>query len=588
MSKITIFMPQRHIDEGLCRLRKLGLVHIKPIMPVLGENISQLDRAIADSQTVLTILPQPKTETQFDKAIEPAAVIKEVISLDRRKQELVNKKIKLEQKIAWFKNWGKLSTASIQALKQAGINVQLYTITKKQLSDLDSELAVFIIHKTKKIAYIAVVCRNEDKAMPDNFSEVEFPDQDYSILCKELNSVQQHFSDINKRVNRLSIYHKSLEKYEALLAKKREFYQVRSGMAKEEGFWYLMGFIPKNNLAQLKKVSSCNGWAILSEVPGNPDEVPTILKNARWISFINPLLKMLGTIPGYAEYDVSLWFLLFLTLFFAILIGDAGYGILFLLGTFLLRRKFKQAPFAPFGLMYIFSGATVIWGMLSGTWFGYEKIAQLPFFHFFVIHRIDSFVNANQTFLMYLCFVIGAVHLTVAHSMILLRLRKSIAALGQIGWIMVLWGLFFVANTLVLAKSFPTIGGALLVVGVILIAGFSNPQKNFIKTIVVSLANLPLKLISSFADIVSYVRLFAVGYATVIVASTFNNMAVKMGFNSILSGFAAALILFMGHSLNILLGFMAIIVHGVRLNMLEFGGHLGLQWSGRAYTPFKE
>ena len=125
-------------------------------------------------------------------------------------------------------------------------------------------------------------------------------------------------------------------------------------------------------------------------------------------------------------------------------------------------------------------------------------------------------------------------------------------------------------------------------VGVILIAGFSNPQKNFIKGIVISLADLPLKLISSFADIVSYVRLFAVGYATVIMASTFDNMAVNIGFGSILSGFAAVLILFIGHSLNILLGLMAIIVHGVRLNMLEFGTHLGLQWSGRAYTPFKE
>jgi V/A-type H+-transporting ATPase subunit I len=83
-------------------------------------------------------------------------------------------------------------------------------------------------------------------------------------------------------------------------------------------------------------------------------------------------------------------------------------------------------------------------------------------------------------------------------------------------------------------------------------------------------------------------RLFAVGFASVTVESSFNDMALSLGFNSVLRGLIAAFILFFGHALNIVLGFMAVIVHGVRLNMLEFSGHLGMQWSGRPYQPFRE
>ena len=113
-------------------------------------------------------------------------------------------------------------------------------------------------------------------------------------------------------------------------------------------------------------------------------------------------------------------------------------------------------------------------------------------------------------------------------------------------------------------------------------------QKNIIKGIFTTLGDLPLSIVSSFSDIVSYLRLFAVGYASVTVANSFNNMAIGSGIHSILGGLIAALVLFLGHGLNIMLGLMSVIVHGIRLNMLEFSGHLNMQWAGKKYEPFKE
>jgi V/A-type H+-transporting ATPase subunit I len=134
----------------------------------------------------------------------------------------------------------------------------------------------------------------------------------------------------------------------------------------------------------------------------------------------------------------------------------------------------------------------------------------------------------------------------------------------------------------------PVITLPLLGTGILLALVFSNYQKNILKGIGETSFELPLSVISSFSDLMSYLRLFAVGFASVQVASSFNNIAIGTGIDNILKGFIAAIVLLFGHSLNIVLGLMAVLVHGVRLNMLEFSGHLRQQWSGREYKPFRE
>ncbi len=297
----------------------------------------------------------------------------------------------------------------------------------------------------------------------------------------------------------------------------------------------------------------------------------------------------MGTLPGYEEKDISLWFLLFLSLFFAMLIGDAGYGLLFLGFTFYAQKKAgKKAPQEVFRLIYVMSGATIIWGVLTGTYFGSAQIAQIPFLNSMVIHQIDSFAENNSQFVMYLCFFIGVIQLTIAHLLNAVKVMNSLRALGELGWIAILWGIFFLAGFLVVQKplspaTVPLLGGGLLTALI-----FSNFQKNVLKGMMQTLVDLPLSVIGSFSDIMSYLRLFAVGFASVTVASSFNQIAIGSGIDTILKGLLAAVVLFFGHALNITLGIMAVLVHGVRLNMLEFSGHLNQQWSGREYQPFKE
>ena len=151
-----------------------------------------------------------------------------------------------------------------------------------------------------------------------------------------------------------------------------------------------------------------------------------------------------------------------------------------------------------------------------------------------------------------------------------------------------LWTVYFLAKSLILAQPFPGFGKWLFALGASLIILFTNPRKNILKGIGFGLGDFLLHIVNSFTDVVSYIRLFAVGAATVAVADAFNQMASSFGYSNLLMGFLTACVLLFGHTLNILLGAMALLVHGVRLNVLEFSSHLNMEWSGIEYSPFKE
>jgi V/A-type H+-transporting ATPase subunit I len=314
------------------------------------------------------------------------------------------------------------------------------------------------------------------------------------------------------------------------------------------------------------------------------------LENPKWIRIISPMFKLMDTTPGYREFDISFLFLLFFSLFFAMLIGDAGYGIVFFILTVIGRITMRGRPGGAFTLLFVLSIATIIWGALSGTWFGVEALASRPILSKIVIPQIASFGVENTKTMMFLCFVIGAVHLSIARLLNFVRGLPRLAAFSELGWLSVLWGMFFIIRYIVLQQPLNPAGIWLVGAGILLVVIFAEQKGNFFKGAAIGLLRLPLSIldsISCFSDIVSYVRLFAVGLATVAVATNFNNMAAKVGFG-IPTGLISAFILFFGHTLNIIMGAMAVIVHGVRLNMLEFSGQLGMQWTGVPYKPFQE
>jgi V/A-type H+-transporting ATPase subunit I len=300
-----------------------------------------------------------------------------------------------------------------------------------------------------------------------------------------------------------------------------------------------------------------------------------LIEYPKWAQPIKGLFDILGTVAGYQEFDVSVPFMLALPIFSAMLIGDGGYGAVLLLGLLLGYKKVAPALGENFTKLLIVIGATALfWGFLCGSFFG-KVIYKPPI-------PVDM-SDQSRYLLMQISFTMGAIHLSIAQLWQALKFYPDLRFLSKVGWGIFVWGMLGVVKMFVLGTNLTwgTPWPYLLIIGAILAILFDSPNKNIIKMVLLGIANFPLSMLGAFSDVISYVRLMAVGLASGVLASSFNDLAFGAG------PWLAAPILIFGHGLNLGLAMIALFAHGVRLNMLEFSNNLGMQWIGYSYKPFK-
>jgi V/A-type H+/Na+-transporting ATPase subunit I len=578
MKKLTLFIRETGRKQTLEALRKLGAVHLKAVKQAYAADLGSVSSQLEQAGRAAHILRQYKQPNNLHKSVILTAGIQQriekILSLYDQQKVYEQDLEKISQQIEWYKIWGGFDPHDIDKCAGKGIHIRLYQITTREYQQVQARADIYVVRQEKGYVYIAQITYGKEDKL--SFKSVTLPDEAFDTLCAKHEQLKKEIAKIYLDLQAEASIIKDVNHYYSLLEKKHEFLKAMHGMEQEQGFAYIQGYIPRDRCDELVALAGENSAGYFLEEPDEQNDVPTLIRNPKWIDIISPVFKFMSTVPGYKEYDISAWFLIFFSLFFAMLVGDAGYGIIFLVAAFIMHKRLKHIPSQPFFLMYALSTATIIWGAITGTWFGAEKIAQLPLLSHLVVQDISSFAADNQSLMIFICFTIGIIHLTIAHVIVGLKVINSLKALAELGWVLVLWALYFVAGMLVIARPMPAYTLGLLSAGVVLLLFFSEPQKNMLKAVGLSLANIPLKIVSSFSDIVSYLRLFAVGCATVVLASTFNDMVAGIGFNSVISGLVTALILFLGHALNIALAFMAVIVHGIRLNMLEFSGQMGM------------
>ncbi|MGD2279030.1 MAG: hypothetical protein PVH45_02905 [Candidatus Omnitrophota bacterium] len=590
MKKITLLVSEKDRNDFISKLRKAGLLHIKHVKAPEAHDINFVEDRISNIEKMISVLapyagePGKSKLVCNDKGLLESAA--KTIEAHNEKENLLAQVRELERKMLWFEEWGEFDPGELKVLREKGADIRLYRLSKDAMRRIKKGEKYRILKKRKGYIYLASLGQLEDEELAPR--EVAPPADSVKKMKEKIEKLQKKVRQVEDFLRNKAVALEAMKECKKRLETAREFLGVKFGMQEEGQFAYLQGFCPAKLAAGIGALAKENNAGYLMEEPDNPEETPTLITNPKWIRIIKPVFQFMNTLPGYNEFDISFVFLVFFSLFFAMLVGDAGYGAIFILATFLIRRKFKKAPYEPFFLMYLLGGATMAWGTITGTWFGAERIAEMPFLSVLVIKKISSFAADNQNFMIYICFWIGAVHLTIARMMRTFRMINSVRALAEIGWALIVWGMFFAAGKFVIAKPFPVFAGWFLIAGSLLVLLFSNPQKNFFKGMLTTLSDLPLSVIGSFSDVVSYLRLFAVGYASVVLAGTFNDMALGGGISSLIAGLGAAVILFLGHALNIILCLMAVVVHGIRLNMLEFSGQLGMQWSGKKYEPFCE
>lgn len=584
MKKAAVIVQSKDAAPALQGLRSLGVLHVEHQNPPSGRNIGSLKDDIAALEKTINILSS--SDLAGRSGMSGVRLLKDwrfathhILDTVARIDHLTEYSRSLVAQIAEWGPWGDFNPRAAASLRDRGINVKLCKIPAKELSAIPEDIIVKKIFVSKTIVYCALISRGT----------IETPYKDEGLPKMSLAEMKERLEENNDIIR---ILKETLRKYTCYLdryleikeafIKELEFQEAHRGMGDAGQIAYIVGYVPYDKVAPLEERARRERWGISIKDPSEEDTVPTLLRNPAWIEMINPVFKLLEIVPGYKELDTSFWFLIFFSIFFGMLIGDAGIGVIFVVLTAFAQYKFGKRAKNPaiYYLFYILSLCAIMWGLLTGTIFGQAWLGAW-YKPLMPALRDDRNVQA-------LCFLIGAVHLSVAHIWRAILKAPSAACLADIGWTLILWGGFFLAKVLVLGESFPVFGPWLFGAGAILVMLFTAPSRNILKSIGSGMGALASNFVNSFTDIVSYIRLFAVGLATVAVADAFNNMAMDVGFGNIFSGIIAALILVIGQALNVVLGPMSVLVHGVRLNVLEFSSHMDIKWSGFRYSPLKE
>ena len=592
MKQITLLCLEDDKAKTLQTLQELGVLHLHHLQPPEGRgDIEGLRRELETTQNAIRLLDRlaEENESASKQAAKspdaPTQIVDRVRRLLEQKKTLEERRESLTVEKTRLEPFGDFEAQAIHDLADDGVFVKLYQIPGRDLPEVPEDALLVTLHTDAQGRAAALF-----NTRPTSIDAREFalPDRSLSELKTELVETNQALQEVSDGLINLVPSLDDLRHYQGDLEDQIAFSEAKAGMQSATKIAYLQGFCPVPQLDRLTDAAQSNGWGLVINEPDPDLRVPTLIENPGWVRPIKSVFGMLGILPGYNEVDISALFLLFLSIFFAILVGDAGYGLVFLGLTAFLRAKNRKAAPEPFRLLTIFSGATIIWGVLTGNYFGINPSflpAPLAALRLDWLSPEAIGQDAADANFMTMTFLIGAIHLTIAHAWNFVRTLNSTRALAQVGWICLTWTMFFLARTMVLSVPFPSWVTWLFVVGLTLIVLFMTPVRE-LKKEWTGHVMLALDVISNFVDVVSYVRLFAVGSASLAVAVAFNQMAVGNGVNSLLSGLIAAVILFFGHALNILLCAMGVLVHGVRLNTLEFSGHVGMQWAGFKYSPF--
>ncbi len=572
MKKLTVLTLDTDRDAALSRLSDLGAVHLDAVRPPEGEDVEAARQEFAHLQRALEVLPAAAPAAPSGQA--PEEVVREMWRIIQERKTLADERDALLHERQVAAPFGDFDPAAARTLGERGIQVRLLQAGPQTPLAAPEGAILTELGRTKTLVSYALIARGAAPNLPAQ--EVRLPDRSLSDMDARLAVLAARLDELQAVAARHAGDRPEVLRLVAEAADRVKLAEARAGMgAATERVLYLRGFCPADRLDAVRAAARESGWGLLDEEPGEADPVPTLIRPPRWARPIETLMEFIGITPGYREVDTSVAFLFFFSLFFAMLVGDAGYGALFLGASLWARRKFPRAPRKTFAFLEIMSGATIVWGVITGVFFGLHP-ASWPL----TIPWLESEDNIKR-----LCFIIGVTHLSLAHLWNIIRMGRSLPSLAQLGWLGSTWTMFFFANTMVLGDPFPRAMIPAFIASVTLIVLFMTPVRQ-LKAEWFNHAMLPLNLVSNFVDVVSYIRLFAVGTASFAIAESFNTMLTPM-FGAWWTGLFGAVFLFLAHALNIVLGLMGVMVHGVRLNTLEFAGHVGLQWSGIPYQPLR-
>lgn len=599
MKVVHIVSSVSHKQEMLSALRDLGVMHLaekKNADRSITERFASLSK-VAATLKEFEGKDQKQADVLSDADFE--VMYKDVLGTIDRKTSLIQERGNLASEAERILPWGDFSPAQLKELKNEGFDFHFYRIGKNELEVAvkDENVKLIRLSSVDNMDTIAVIGK-----LPETIqaTELSIPDKGLKELQGEIARCDAEVDACDEKLKAASVYGASFND-QMLKAQNDEIFSSASNTVEgDEDFVWLTGYIPADDIEKFRTFASENQLAWAAEDPAeDDDQIPTKVRYNKVTNIIAPLFDILGILPGYNEQDVSLWFLIFFTIFTAMIIGDGAYGVIFLLVAIGLTIKFKKVNNAIF-LVYVLSIATIVWGAITGTWFGTEAAMKIPFLKSLVIPNFANYpelfgvtATAQQNTIMKFSFTLGVIQIALGCLLSIKKKlsEKNLSFVADIGWLIAVIAMYMLSLFLVIHQPInikPVFGAIIVAFIIVVLFGGMAPDKTFAQGLKAGLANAFtcfLDTISCFGNVMSYIRLFAVGMASLAIAQSFNDIAA--GFHG--PGLIIAIVvLLIGHGLNLIMALLSVVVHGVRLNVLEFSGQAGLEWTGIAYDPFKE
>ena len=601
MKKYSFLIYYKTYNEFLESIRQAGVVHIVEKQKGVPEDAAGLRQQLAMDATLKSTIQAFKGRLSKQKdvvahplnpTVNSADVLTEYEQLKLTEEQLIAQKHNLQREIENMLVWGDFDLEMLCKFEKAGRQIKFYSCRDREFqADWSKKFDAVEVARRGSIVYFVTVTPMGYEEEPEA-EKMRLSDCSLGQLKTALRENENHAEDVQKRLDAMAIGHlNNLNEMQRQLHENIDLSKVHLQTEKkaDEKLILLEGWAPEIKEQELLRVlETQNDVYYISEMPDKGDKTaPILLKNNKLSRLFEPIVE-LYEFPNYHELDLTPFFAPFFMLFFGLCLGDAGYGLVILLATLFARSKVSPALKPILSLASVLGAATVFCGTVSGTLFGIELLKQdwawLTAFNMIILDSDQLFNFA---------LIIGGVQ--IIYGMIV----RAYATVRRYGWAYSLerwgWVIFFVGGVslyLVYGNEMfdkaRYLVYAIIGISVLFILFLNTPRRNPLINFGAGLWNTFNMATGLIGDLLSYIRLFALGLSGSVMGLVFNKLAMDLsGDTPVVSQFFMILILLFGHSINIFMSSIGALVHPMRLTFVEFYKNAGFEGGGKKYKPFR-
>lgn len=587
MTKYNFILLSGDVEDFLKKLQGVGVMDITRSTKPVDEKSETLSSKAGNYRKALSLLKNVQPAEFADKVYGDLAsnVIETVNEKEIATAQLYQLQKDMEERLPW----GQFDIKNIKKLEEQGLKLHFYKVKTSNFNpEWNENYALSEISNDGTSTYFVVVSDDENYEFP--LKELPAPDSDCTAIEKKINELMYEIEKKDRHLAELKCHEKDIQNEldKTLLKLDLHLAHISGTKAAEDYITVFEGFAPAEKEAELKEMLDREEVLYLVEKAKVDDNPPIKLKNNKFVSMFEILTDMYGR-PKYNEFDPTVFISIFFMLFFAFCMGDAGYGLV-LIGASLALKK-VLGKIAPLGITL--GIATTVIGLLFHTFFSTDMLTWSIIPEAVKKCMVPSQI-AGFDGTMVLAIIVGIVHICLA--MIVktyqaTKVKGFFNSLGTWGWTLLIVGGVIVGGLALIGvidsaiTKWIIIGiGILSALGIFLL---NDLHRNPLKNVGAGLWETYNTATGLLGDVLSYLRLYALGLAGAKLGEAFN----AIGLQALGDGGAGwiwfILIVVVGHVLNVAMCILGAFVHPLRLNFLEFFKNSGYEGTGRKYNPLK-